>query len=176
MKTNRHNSEIITFRHNLNFSLVSLRNARFHIGFPKHNLDFLLVSLKNTWFHIVFPKHNLDFPPVSLRNTRFHVILMGKHKHKTVQWVWNSLKLITKAKKNQYIWRFSQNSTVGILYWKMSYCMFSILSVLYRLNQYMQLNFDMIFFISISNFQRPIRYFPIRDCAFFQSHPCLIYI
>jgi len=75
--TNRHNSEIIDFRHNLNFSLISLRN---------------------TLFHIVFPKHNLNFSPFSLRNTRFHVTSMGKHKHKTVQWVSNGLKKITKAK------------------------------------------------------------------------------
>ncbi len=42
------------------------------------------------------------------------------HKHKMVQWVWNGLKLITKA-KNYYILIYieiSRNSTVGILYWK----------------------------------------------------------
>jgi hypothetical protein len=55
--TNRYDSEIIDFRHNLKFSPVSLRN---------------------TQFHVVFPKHNLNFPPVSLRNTQFHVITMCK--------------------------------------------------------------------------------------------------
>ncbi len=64
ISTNRHNSEIIDFRHSLDFSLVSLRN---------------------TQFHAVFPKHNLDFLPVSLRSTQFHVISMGKQEHKTVQ-------------------------------------------------------------------------------------------
>ncbi len=144
--TNRHNSEIINFRHNLNFSLISLRNTLFHIVFPKHNLDYPPVSLRNARFHVIFPKHNLNFSPFSLRNTWFHVISMGKHKHKhkTVQWVWNGLKKITKAR---YILRFSQISTVGILYWKISYCKFSILLVLYQLNWYKRLNFDTIFFI-----------------------------
>jgi len=48
------------------------------------NQDFLIL---NTRFHIIFQKHNLNFSPVSLRNTQFHVVSMGKHKHKTVQWV-----------------------------------------------------------------------------------------
>jgi hypothetical protein len=102
ISTNGHNYEIIDFRHNLNFLLVSLKNTWFHIIFPKHNLDFPLFSLRITWSHIIFQKHKLDFSPVSLRNTRFHVVSLGIHKHKMVQWVWNGLKLITEA-KNDYI-------------------------------------------------------------------------
>ncbi len=145
VSTNRHNYEIINFRHNLDFSLFSLRNTQFHIIFPKYNLNFPPVSLRNTQFHIIFPKHNLNFSSVSLRNTWFHVISMGNHEHKTVQWVWNSLKPITKAKK-QYILMFSWNSIIGTLYPKMSYCKFLILSILYQLNGYKWLNFDTIFF------------------------------
>jgi hypothetical protein len=140
--TNRHNSEIINFRYNLNFSLVSLRNTPFHIVFPKHNLDFPMVSLRNTWFHVIFPKHNVDFSPVSLRNTQFHVVSMGKLKHKMVQWVWNSLKLITKAKDDIF-----QNFLEIYNIW--------------------------FFSTSISNFQKLMRYFLIRDCTFYQSRSCL---
>jgi hypothetical protein len=78
--------------------------------------------MRNSQFHVIFPKHNLNFSPVSLRNTQFHVISMGKHKHEMVQLVWKGLKLITKEKK-QYIWRFSRNSTGGVLYKK--YCIVS---------------------------------------------------
>ncbi len=99
---NRHNYEIINFRHNLYFSLVSLRN---------------------TLFHVVFPKHNLNFSPVPLRNLCFMLFQWVKHEHKMIQWVWNSLKPITKAKKRLYF-NISQNDTAGILYWKIWYLKF----------------------------------------------------
>jgi len=45
ISTNRYDSEIIYFRHNLDFSPISLRNTQFHFVFPKHNLNFPTVSL-----------------------------------------------------------------------------------------------------------------------------------
>jgi hypothetical protein len=99
-----------------------------------------------------------------------------KHKHKTVQWVWKSLKLITEA-KTVYL-NISRNGTFSILYWKIfrKYCIVSfrycrVCTGSTRISDSILIQY---FLMLISNFQKPMQYFPIWDCGFFQSCTCLI--
>jgi len=90
---------------------LQIAKTLMHVVYPKPNLNFPPVSLRNTRLHIIFPKLNFEFLPVSPSNTQFHVISMSKYKHKSVQWVWNSLKPINEEKNNIF-WYFLEIPTL----------------------------------------------------------------